>query len=221
MVSVDGSDFRIQEPSPFSKKWYSHKFHGPGLRYEVGVSVACGDIVSVNGPFPCGSFPDLRIFRSGMKKQLAKDELAIADGGYRDSGCRKSGENPAMTRLFSVIRARHEIMNRRMKHFNVLSHRFRHHRSLHSSCFHAVANLTQVSNESGERLFTINWNLEVSIRPVSCCTSLYCVKVYTVLWHTRNSPPLFCKRTNVVNNVEHWIQKQAIFDLKSGECSYM
>ena len=25
-VSVDGTDFRIQEPSPFSKSWYSHKF---------------------------------------------------------------------------------------------------------------------------------------------------------------------------------------------------
>ena len=64
----------------------------------------------VNRPFPCGSFPDLRIFRSGMKKQLAKDELAIADGGYRDSTCRKSGGNPAKTRLFSFIRARPDII---------------------------------------------------------------------------------------------------------------
>ena len=45
MISVDGSDFRIRDLSPFSKKWYSHKFHGPGLRYEAGISVARGDIV--------------------------------------------------------------------------------------------------------------------------------------------------------------------------------
>ena len=63
-----------------------------------------------------------------------------------------------MSRLFAVIRARHEIMNRRMKHFNVLRQRFRHHSSLHSFCFYAVANLTEVSIESGEKLFSINWN---------------------------------------------------------------
>ena len=70
MVSVDGSDFRIGEPSPFSEKWFSHKFRGAGLRYEMGISVACGDIVWVNGPFPCGSYHDLQIFRSGMQRHL-------------------------------------------------------------------------------------------------------------------------------------------------------
>jgi len=30
-VSVDGTDFRIQEPIPFDAKWFSHKFNGPGL----------------------------------------------------------------------------------------------------------------------------------------------------------------------------------------------
>jgi hypothetical protein len=30
-VSVDGTDFRIHEPSPFSPRWYSHKFKGAGL----------------------------------------------------------------------------------------------------------------------------------------------------------------------------------------------
>ena len=38
-ASVDGTDFRIQDPVPFSEKWYSYKFKGPGLRYEVGLSV--------------------------------------------------------------------------------------------------------------------------------------------------------------------------------------
>ena len=40
LISVDGTDFRIQEPMSFSKEWSkqsdSHKFNGPGLRFEVG-----------------------------------------------------------------------------------------------------------------------------------------------------------------------------------------
>jgi len=51
-VSVDGTDSRISEPSPFSATWYSHKFHGAGLRYEVGLSISTGQIVWVNGAFP-------------------------------------------------------------------------------------------------------------------------------------------------------------------------
>lgn len=50
LVSVDGTDFRIQQPSVFSKIWYSHKFKGPGLRYEVAVSILTGDIVWLHGP---------------------------------------------------------------------------------------------------------------------------------------------------------------------------
>ena len=57
-ITVDGTDFRIQEPSPFDPKWYSHKFRGPGLRYEIGVCIKTGWIVWVNGPFPAGAWPD-------------------------------------------------------------------------------------------------------------------------------------------------------------------
>ena len=37
-VSIDGTDFRIQEPSPFSSSWYSHKFKGPGVLYGNNVT---------------------------------------------------------------------------------------------------------------------------------------------------------------------------------------
>ena len=65
-MSVDGTDFRIREPSPFNPMWYSHKFNGAGLRYEVAVGLCDEGIVWVNGPFPCGSWPDLRIAREGL-----------------------------------------------------------------------------------------------------------------------------------------------------------
>ena len=38
-MSVDGTDFLINEPKPFDNCWFSHKFRGPGLRYEVEVSI--------------------------------------------------------------------------------------------------------------------------------------------------------------------------------------
>ena len=72
-VTVDGTDFRILEPSPFSKKWYSHKFRGPGLRYEVAVGIQSGHIVWTNGPFPAG-VPDIVIFRYSLKNKLVEGE---------------------------------------------------------------------------------------------------------------------------------------------------
>eukprot|EP00171_Calliarthron_tuberculosum_P006568 IDg6568t1 len=69
-VSVDGTDFRICEPTPFCPSWYSHKFKGPGLRYEVALAIETGEIVWVHGPFQAGAFNDVAIFRVGLKKAL-------------------------------------------------------------------------------------------------------------------------------------------------------
>lgn len=60
-VSLDGTDFEIREPIPFNKKWYSHKFKGPGIRYELSLSIVEGDIVWASGGFPCGEWNDLAI----------------------------------------------------------------------------------------------------------------------------------------------------------------
>ena len=64
----------------------------------------------MNISFRCGSYLDLLMFRSGMKQHLDANELVIADGGYRDSRCRKYEESPTMSPLFAVIRARNGIM---------------------------------------------------------------------------------------------------------------
>ena len=63
LVSIDGVDFRIMEPSPFSPKWFSHKFRGPGIRYELAICIRTGDIVWTYGGFPCGEWPDLKLAR--------------------------------------------------------------------------------------------------------------------------------------------------------------
>jgi hypothetical protein len=86
-VSVDGTDFRIWEPRPFNKKWYSSKFNGPGVRYEVGVCIQTGWIVWTNGPFPCGEWSDVKIALDGIVYMLEGDERLIADKGYRGHPC--------------------------------------------------------------------------------------------------------------------------------------
>ena len=81
-LSVDGTDFMVYEPRPFDRKWYSEKFHGAGLRYEIGVCIQTGWICWVNGPFPCGSWPDIQISRDSLVYELLPDEFVLADRGY-------------------------------------------------------------------------------------------------------------------------------------------
>lgn len=61
-MPVDGTNLTIQEPNQFSRKWNSHKLNGPGLRYEVTVSMGGMDIVSVAGPYYCGKNPVVNIY---------------------------------------------------------------------------------------------------------------------------------------------------------------
>ena len=81
LITIDGTDCQIYEPKPFSRCWYSHKFKGPGVRYEIGLNIQNGWIVWVNGPYPCGEWPDLRIARDRMVHMLLPVEMYVADGG--------------------------------------------------------------------------------------------------------------------------------------------
>jgi len=84
-MTVGGTDFLIDEPTPFSSKWCSHKFNHAALRYEIGICIQTGWIVWVNGPYPAGQWPDLSISRDGLNQALKKGETFVADGGYADS----------------------------------------------------------------------------------------------------------------------------------------
>lgn len=152
---MNGTDFRIREPYPFDKNWFSHKFKGLGLCYEVGISIIGGHIVWANGPFPCGQFPDLNMFRRDMKSALDVNEQGIAYGGYTDSQRLKYGETDEISKLFATVQARHEIVNRRFKQFSVLSNRFRQSLQCYSQCFHAVCNPTELMIENEEPLFNV------------------------------------------------------------------
>lgn len=63
-ASVDGTDCRIYELTPFSKKLFSIRFNGPGLRCEIGLCIDHGEIICVHGPFAVGTYPDNNFLRN-------------------------------------------------------------------------------------------------------------------------------------------------------------
>jgi hypothetical protein len=155
-MTVDCTDTPINEQFPFSKRWYSFKFKGPGVRYEVGVCIQTGDIVWINGPFEPGEWNDLTIFRHELKGRLGPDEMVEVDRGY-------AGEPKVRTpdhfvslsdkKAKAKARSRHETVNKRLKQFKVLREQFRHPIQKHQMCFRAVAVCTQLSFEAGEHPF--------------------------------------------------------------------
>ena len=66
LVTVDVTDFCINKPKPFWPGLKSFKFNGSGVCYEVAVCICTGDIVCINGPFPCGQWSDLKIVWHGL-----------------------------------------------------------------------------------------------------------------------------------------------------------
>ena len=104
------------------KKYKSHKFNGPGLRYEVAIAIQTGDIVHVNGPFPCGKQQDIAIFRKKLKKKMRLGyELAEADKGYRGEPLlielpdMDGGAGAAQITAKNKARGRHETCNKRFQ----------------------------------------------------------------------------------------------------------
>ena len=153
-----GTDFRRLEYRPLETARYSHKFKGPGLRYEVAITIATGYIVHINGPFRCGEWSDLRIARSYLHSYLPTGEGYIADRGYRDR------YGPSLTRdeisaedrpKVNALLARHETINRRFKQWSVLSERFRHSENLYGPIFAAIAIITQIEIENGAHVWDI------------------------------------------------------------------
>ena len=158
LVSVDGTYFQIYQWMPFWKGWYSHKFKGPGVRYEVGLCIQTGKIIWIHGPFPCGRWPDLKIFRSAMKHQLSVGEKVVADKGYRGEPNHIVTPTGERSEPEQRVRGRHGTVNRRFKQFGIMHRVFRHSVLKHQSAFGAVAVVTEVSIENGEPLFGVDYS---------------------------------------------------------------
>lgn len=125
------------------------------MRYEIGLCIKTGIIVWVNGGYPCGDWPDLKVARDLFIQFLEPGEKALADRGYPDTRyfVLPNNDNSSEHKL---IMSRHETVNKRIKQFNVLNEKFRHDLSFHKKCFYAVVNLTQMIIKFEEPLFSID-----------------------------------------------------------------
>jgi len=163
LVSVDGTDFETPLQQLNLDGFYSHKHNGPGLRYEVAICINTGSIVWTCGPFPCGDWPDVSIFRYGLKSVLDPNERVEADDGY-------IGEDPATAKVpgsmvhdqddrqlyvRSKVRLRHESVDKRLKQFNCLKRVSTNSIEFHGACFRACAVLTQMSMDKGHPAFYV------------------------------------------------------------------
>ena len=166
-VTIDGVDCLIQEPTPFSRGWYSHKFKHAGVRYILAVSLFSGEIMYLEGPFPCGHWSDVRIYRYNLKHHLHIGEMVVADKGYRgEPTCITPYDayEPYVIYLMSVARARHEGVNAMFKQFRILKDMYRHHLDKHSWVFKSVALLVQMKLIEGRGSYQI---IDFTVPPIT------------------------------------------------------
>jgi len=152
LVTVDGTDFKINEPIPFNPAYFSHKFNHAALRYEVAVCIKTGWIVWVLGPFPAGAWPDLRIAREVLHHELCNGEMYYADGGYTDSfgySINPDGTQTFTQRVAAICRARQETINGCFKQFRCLKNVWRHDRKKHGDVMMFVAIIAQLGLREG------------------------------------------------------------------------
>ena len=147
---MDGTDCQITERKPYNRKYFSYKFNGPGLKYEIALSIKTGRILWVNGGVPCGVGNDLTLARSKFVKKLLPGEKAVADKGYKD---RRYFITPDLVRddgeFQKKIRAMHENINFGIKTFKAVADKFRHSLPKHILCFFAIVNLVQLKIDNG------------------------------------------------------------------------
>jgi muconolactone delta-isomerase len=122
-----------------------------------------------HGPFPCGSHPDSKIYKLGLKGKLNKWEKVWADRGYRgdvtvttlyDSLSR--GRNKEMSRA----RARHETINGRFTKWGILKRIWRHSLTKHWMVYFSMAEITQVEHINGFSSFQCIALNQPRIQPV-------------------------------------------------------
>jgi hypothetical protein len=106
------------EPSEFSPKWYSHKFHGPGLWYELGLCIRTSELSGLTEVYLAEHglifvSPEMQLYIH----VLDPGERIISDRGYRDQTFFDIPDVSEDDEQKWKILARQETVNRRIKQF--------------------------------------------------------------------------------------------------------
>ena len=127
----------------------------------MAVSIISGNIVWVNGPYECGKWPDIKIFRDSLIFHLDENERVEADDGYIGEApakvkCPKSFVNEkACEKMQANARNRQETVNERFKKWQILRQTYRHNILKHGDVFSTIVIMTQMSINRGEKLFQV------------------------------------------------------------------
>jgi hypothetical protein len=127
-LTLDCTDCRINEPFPFNRKWFSVKFKGPGMKYEVAIAIYSNNICWSNGQF-YGTMYESKIFREGFGLEIPDDESVEVDaspGGDPQLMKPLTGPSTVARKQKSSHRGRQETIFSRMKQLNVLDTHFHH-----------------------------------------------------------------------------------------------
>jgi hypothetical protein len=167
LISVDGTDVLIPQQGPAipGNPFSLFKFKGKcRLRYEIGVDILAGNIVWVNGPYAAGKYTDIKIFCRGLAHWLDEHERVEADNGYigeapqkvKFPGCASNPtENQAMQ---NQVQSRHESLNGWLKNWAIMTSLYHHDLMENGNVFRAIAVITQISINVGEKLFEVNYS---------------------------------------------------------------
>ena len=169
--TVDGTHFKINEPTPFSSEWSSQKFGGhAALNYEIALATWDSKLLWVHGPTKPGLVNDITVFRGeadGLEKSLrtkvdqegqnlGRSIRGIADEGYLGEpeylSTRNQFDSSEIAKFKNRALARHETFNSRLKTFEILNRTFRHSHTQHQAVFEAVCAVTVYKMEAGAGL---------------------------------------------------------------------
>ncbi|KAL7553209.1 hypothetical protein ACHAWF_016466, partial [Thalassiosira exigua] len=160
-LAVDCLDMRVMNLGP---DFASFKFKGKSaLRAEVAINIQKGNIAGINGPYPTGRWPDVKIFRHGLRHWLDEHERVEANDGYIGEARLKvkcpasfpsKQENVAVQQY---ARCRQETVNTRFKQWEILKTVFCHDVADHGEVFRAIVFLTQLALHNGEPLFSVEY----------------------------------------------------------------
>ncbi len=141
----------------------SHKYSGKSaLRYELGVNILARNLVWVEGPYPAGMWPDLKIFNNILVHCLEPGECVEANNGYMGHPekvkCPHNDCNLAENlRMQGAARSRHETFNGCLKNWGILEKNTAMTSQHMKQLFYTCAMITQLSVVNREPLFNVEY----------------------------------------------------------------
>jgi hypothetical protein len=168
LMTIDGTDFKILQKGAAKKGnvFSSHKYAGKSaLCYELGIDILAGNLVWVEGPYPAGAWPDIKIFMNTLVHTLTLGKCVEADNGYVGHPdkvkCPNNDSNPAANLGMQLaMRSCHKTFNGCLKNWGILEKTYRHDITVHGTVFYACAVIIQLSVANGEPLFEVEYSNE-------------------------------------------------------------